>query len=357
MSEDPHKCFQCKALFGKKISKLAKCAVCQNFFHLTCAEITSEKYSAMLHNGGQWFCEHCRSGAANLFKQNIALSQRVEYLEKQQEILGKQLKEVLMKLEQKENNNAGDEVNDIGNQLEVNESMENHDHADISFNSIQISSNANQVNNIQVERDFTQPVTQPGSEEKWEETKPKICRYYRRNECKFGKNCKFDHPEQCDVFKKNGLAKFNPRGCDGKCKKLHITACKNSLKKGVCDQSDCKFFHTTVTKQNMRARKDDKRREAKKKQTEPTKEKEQDHFLGQEQSFTQSVTQELKMLREEIMSMIRMQTPQQAQVFQQNPTVTHWPETQAYPGSLQNSQMQQVPRFQATNQGFYTSSQ
>lgn len=355
MSEDPHKCFQCKALFGKKISKLAKCAVCQNFFHLTCAEITSEKYSAMLHNGGQWFCEHCRSGAANLYKQNIALSQRVEYLEKQQEIHEKMLKEIMMKLEQKESKNAEDKVNDNDNQQELIESMENH--ADISFNSIQMSSNSLQANNNHLENDLTQPE----SEDKWEETMPKICRYYRRNECKFGKNCKFDHPEQCDVFKKNGLAKFNPRGCDGKCKKLHITVCKNSLKKGVCDKSDCKFFHTTATKQNMRSRKDDKRREAKKKQTEPRKEKEQDHFLGQEQTFahlfTQSITQELKMLREEIMSMIRMQTPQQTQVFQQNPTVTHWPETQTYQGTQQYTQLQQVPRCQAVNQGFYTSSQ
>ena len=74
MSEDPHKCFQWKTLFGKKIFKLANGAFCQYYFHLTCTEVTSEKYSTMLRNGGQWFYEHCRSGAANLFY--------LEYLEK-----------------------------------------------------------------------------------------------------------------------------------------------------------------------------------------------------------------------------------------------------------------------------------
>ena len=46
-----------------------------------------------------------------------------------------------------------------------------------------------------------------------------ICKYYKKGFCRSGKNCNFEHPKMCEVFKRNGLAKFNERGCDGKCKK------------------------------------------------------------------------------------------------------------------------------------------
>jgi hypothetical protein len=333
----------------------------------------------MLHNGGQWYCENCRCGAANIFKQNIALTKRVEFLEKQ-------LEEMKMRMELQESTNSEDASKDdkqnpietASDQTASDQSASDQtapdqtasdqtasDQTALTFDYNHMPSHT-QINDSELERSYHHFGTMPkamGSsgihsedEHKWEEKKSKLCRYYKRNECKFGKKCKFDHPEQCEVFRKNGLAKFDPKGCDGKCKKLHISACKDSLKKGVCDKSDCKFFHTTATKQNMKAKRGDNKREGKKTPHEPTTaltERSQDHFLGLQKSFTQ----ELKMFKEEIMTLIRTVTPQQTQELHQTPNVIHWPGTQAYPGSQQNTQVYQVPRFQSVNQGFYTNSQ
>ena len=93
----------------------------------------------------------------------------------------KNAKEIIMKLAQKESNNAEDKLNYNGNQKEFIKSIENHD--DISLNSIQISSNSHQANNNHLEIDLT--LTE--SEDEQEETMPKICRYYMRKEWKFGK--------------------------------------------------------------------------------------------------------------------------------------------------------------------------
>ena len=88
----------------------------------------------------------------------------------------KNAKEIIMKLAQKESNNAEDKLNYNGNQKELIKSIENHD--DISLNSIQISSNSHQANNNHLEIDLT--LTE--SEDEQEETMPKICRYYMRKE-------------------------------------------------------------------------------------------------------------------------------------------------------------------------------
>ena len=85
----------------------------------------------------------------------------------------------------------------------------------------------------------------------------------------------------CEVFKRNGLAKFNDRGCDGKCKKLHPLACRESLRKGDCTKDNCTFFHTVSTKQQMKGRKEELKIKNKK-QMEPqsnSTEKTQNSFL------------------------------------------------------------------------------
>ena len=38
----------------------------------------------------------------------------------------------------------------------------------------------------------------------------KICRFYSQGVCKFGKECRFEHPKYCQKFKAHGLKKFNP---------------------------------------------------------------------------------------------------------------------------------------------------
>jgi hypothetical protein len=79
------------------------------------------------------------------------------------------------------------------------------------------------------------------------------------------------------VFKRNGLAKFNDRGCDGKCKKLHPLVCR----KGDCTKDNCTFFHRVSTKQQMKGRKEELKIKNKK-QMEPqsnSTEKTQNSFL------------------------------------------------------------------------------
>ena len=78
-----------------------------------------------------------------------------------------------------------------------------------------------------------------------------VCRFYKNGNCKFGKECRMEHPKFCKKFTKNGLVKHNPQGCDGKCGKLHPNACRESLRTKQCSRTDCRFYHikgTEVTK-------------------------------------------------------------------------------------------------------------
>lgn len=74
-----------------------------------------------------------------------------------------------------------------------------------------------------------------------------VCRFYKNGNCKFGKECRMEHPRFCKKFTKNGLAKNNPQGCDGKCGKLHPNACRESLKNKECSRTDCRFYHLKGT--------------------------------------------------------------------------------------------------------------
>ena len=40
-----------------------------------------------------------------------------------------------------------------------------------------------------------------------------VCHYFATNKCRFGKDCRKDHPKMCTKFKKFGLAKFHKAGC------------------------------------------------------------------------------------------------------------------------------------------------
>ncbi len=72
---------------------------------------------------------------------------------------------------------------------------------------------------------------------KWTLKRTTIYRFYKKGVCRSKKNCNFEHQKMCEVFKWNGLAKFNDRGCDGKCIKLHPLACRESPRKVVFSNS------------------------------------------------------------------------------------------------------------------------
>ncbi len=87
------------------------------------------------------------------------------------------------------------------------------------------SSSQNKENKIPNQEN---PVGNQRDDKKWTQKRTTICRYYKKGGS--GKNCNFEHPKMCEVFKRNGLAKFNDRGCDGKCKKLHPLAIQRITK-------------------------------------------------------------------------------------------------------------------------------
>ena len=74
------------------------------------------------------------------------------------------------------------------------------------------------------------------------------CYFYKLGKCKFGKECKKDHPKFCQKFINQGIIKNNPKGCDGKCNNLHPIACRDSLKSRECEREKCRFYHLKGTK-------------------------------------------------------------------------------------------------------------
>ena len=75
-----------------------------------------------------------------------------------------------------------------------------------------------------------------------------VCHFFATNKCKFGKECRKEHPKICQKFKKSGLVKFNKNGCSENCEFYHPKACFDSMKTKICRRTDCKFFHTAGTK-------------------------------------------------------------------------------------------------------------
>lgn len=79
--------------------------------------------------------------------------------------------------------------------------------------------------------------------------KDNVCYFYATNKCKFGKECRKEHPKICNKFKKHGLKKFNKAaGCNEECEFYHPMACFESMKTKTCKRTDCKFYHILGTK-------------------------------------------------------------------------------------------------------------
>ena len=69
-----------------------------------------------------------------------------------------------------------------------------------------------------------------------------VCHFFESNKCKFGKECRKEHPKMCVKFKKFGLQKFNKNknGCSDDCEHYHPRACFESMKTKTCKRTDCK---------------------------------------------------------------------------------------------------------------------
>jgi len=52
-----------------------------------------------------------------------------------------------------------------------------------------------------------------------------MCKFYEKGKCRYGKECRNEHPKFCKKSIKHGSLKFSPQGCDGKCEKPHPDAC------------------------------------------------------------------------------------------------------------------------------------
>ena len=78
-----------------------------------------------------------------------------------------------------------------------------------------------------------------------------VCRFFTNGNCKHGmrgKECKYTHPKVCSKFTQHGTRQ--PRGCNlgKKCKDFHPKMCINSLRKGECFSTTCRFNHVKGTK-------------------------------------------------------------------------------------------------------------
>jgi hypothetical protein len=207
----------------------------------------------MLHNGGQWYCEHCRNGASNLYLQNIALTKRVEFLEQK-------LDQVMMKLEQQDRMNSGDAMsNDQQKTLEITEeeSAAHINNSETIFGSIG-STDDQQVNLSSTKVDTNTEDDAINEEDPFEPSfcadKPvdnffepehqPICSAFANGGCSNGikgKNCPNRHPKQCRKFLQGGRTE---NGCkDWNCRFFHPRICKSSYLFGTCLKKGCKERH------------------------------------------------------------------------------------------------------------------
>ena len=207
----------------------------------------------MLHNGGQWYCEHCRNGASNLYLQNIALTKRVEFLEQK-------LDEVMMKLEQQDRANAGNEMsNNQQNPLEITEdqnaphinnsetvfdSVGSMDDEHVNLSSTKVDTNTEQDAIIEEDPFHPSFCAEKQVDDFYEPQHQSICLAFANGDCSNGikgKNCPNRHPKQCRKFLQGGRTE---NGCkDWNCRFFHPRICKSSYLFGTCLKKGCKERH------------------------------------------------------------------------------------------------------------------
>ncbi len=64
-----------------------------------------------------------------------------------------------------------------------------------------------------------------------------------------GKTVEMTIPNPVKITK-HGILKYSPQGCDGKCGKLHPSACRDSLRTKECLREKCRFYHIKGTNVN-----------------------------------------------------------------------------------------------------------
>ena len=79
------------------------------------------------------------------------------------------------------------------------------------------------------------------------------CQFWMTKKCKFGHQCKYEHPTRCKELMENGTCN------DRHCKMVHPKICRNMLNDGYCSRKNCWFNHPTKIKNNYVSGKDNNR--------------------------------------------------------------------------------------------------
>ena len=79
------------------------------------------------------------------------------------------------------------------------------------------------------------------------------CQFWMTKKCKFGHQCKYEHPTRCKELMENGTCN------DRHCKLVHPKICRNMLNDGYCSRKNCWFNHPTKIKNNYVFGKDNNR--------------------------------------------------------------------------------------------------
>jgi len=148
-----------------------------------------------------------------------------------------------------------------------------------------------------------------------------MCKFYKKGKCRYGKECRNDHPKFCKKFIKHGSQKFTPQGCDKKCGKPHPDACRDSLRTKECNRENLRFYHIKGTnartprdpaKENSVAKGAKETKEATQAKEEKKEEKTEPGmksqvFLEMEKSMMQKMEKMLNQHMESFMNMVRPQ--------------------------------------------------
>ena len=89
-----------------------------------------------------------------------------------------------------------------------------------------------------------------------------LCKFFERDGCRNGRNCKFEHPEICNEWYEHGRCK----GVNGECEKAHPNICRKYIKREPCTYSDCLYMHPRgMKKANHREEQNDTQRHSERK--------------------------------------------------------------------------------------------
>ena len=190
---------------------------------------------------------------------------------------------------------------------------EEEDDSDAIFQDLQevISPNADSQNN-------QSQIGQSGDTQNSQAPAPasQMCKFYKKGKCRYGKECRNEHPKFCKKFIKYGSLKYCPQGCDGKCEKPHPDACRDSLRTKECNREKCRFYHIKGTNSKKAGAQGNKTKESyrdkvaksAREEEKPEQETKQGVFLEMEKSMIQKMEQMLNQQMESFINMVRPQT-------------------------------------------------